>query len=90
MQPLTAIQSEYSLMTRGPETEVLKVLRGAGDRLRSLRPLSRAFLSGFINQNTKYNAVNDNRPTQPRYQPDAIKATWVMVEACRSSATRGA
>ena len=43
-------------------------------------PLSRGFLSGMINERTKYNPANDNRPTLPRYQPDAIKANWVMID----------
>jgi aryl-alcohol dehydrogenase-like predicted oxidoreductase len=81
VQPLTAIQSEYSLMTRGPEVDVLKTCEELGIGFVPYSPLSRAFLTGFINQNTKYNAANDNRPTLPRYQPDAIKANWVMVEA---------
>lgn len=81
VQPLTAIQSEYSLMTRGPETEVLKTCEELGIGFVPYSPLSRAFLTGFINQNTKYDPANDNRPTLPRYQPDAIKANWAMVEA---------
>jgi aryl-alcohol dehydrogenase-like predicted oxidoreductase len=81
VQPLTAIQSEYSLMARGPEVDVLKTCEELGIGFVPYSPLSRAFLTGFINQNTKYNAANDNRPTLPRYQPDAIKANWVMVEA---------
>ena len=81
VQPLTAIQSEYSLMTRGPETEVLKACEELGIGFVPYSPLSRAFLTGYINQNTKYNPANDNRPTLPRYQPDAIKANWLMIEA---------
>ncbi len=42
------------------------------------RPLSRGFLSGMINERTKYNSRNDNRPTLPRYQSEAIKANWAM------------
>ena len=80
VQPLTALQSEYSLMTRQPENDVIKVCEELGIGFVPYSPLSRAFLSGFLNQNTKYNASNDNRPTLPRYQPDAIKANWVMIE----------
>jgi aryl-alcohol dehydrogenase-like predicted oxidoreductase len=80
VQPMTALQSEYSLMTRGPEEEVLKVCEELGIGFVPYSPLSRAFLSGFINQNTKYDPANDNRPTLPRYQADAIKANWVMIE----------
>jgi len=81
VQPVTALQSEYSLMTRQPENDVIKVCEELGIGFVPYSPLSRAFLSGFLNQNTKYDPRNDNRPTLPRYQPDAIKANWVMIEA---------
>jgi aryl-alcohol dehydrogenase-like predicted oxidoreductase len=80
VQPVTALQSEYSLMTREPEKDVIPVCEELGIGFVPYSPLSRAFLSGYINQNTKYNASNDNRPTLPRYQPDAIKANWVMID----------
>ena len=80
VQPLTAIQSEYSLMWRKPEEDVLKVCEELGIGFVPYSPLCRGFLSGFINERTKYNPANDNRPTLPRYQPDAIKANWVMID----------
>jgi aryl-alcohol dehydrogenase-like predicted oxidoreductase len=80
VQPVTALQSEYSLMTRGPEQEVLKVCEELGIGFVPYSPLSRGFLSGMINERTKYNPANDNRPGLPRYQPDAIKANWLMIE----------
>ena len=80
IQPLTALQSEYSLMTRQPENDVIKVCEELGIGFVPYSPLIRGLLSGMINQNTKYNADNDNRPTLPRYQPDAIKANWVMID----------
>jgi len=80
VQPLTAIQSEYSLMWRKPEDGVLKVCGELGIGFVPYSPLCRGFLSGFINERTKYNPANDNRPTLPRYQPDAIKANWVMID----------
>lgn len=81
VQPLTAVQSEYSLMTRDREKDVLPLCEELGIGFVPYSPLSRGFLSGFINERTKYNPNNDNRPTLPRYQPDAIKANWPMVEA---------
>lgn len=81
VQPLTALQSEYSLMTRGPEREVLKVCEELGIGFVPYSPLSRGFLTGMINERTKYNPANDNRPTLPRYQADAIKANWAMIDA---------
>jgi aryl-alcohol dehydrogenase-like predicted oxidoreductase len=80
VQPLTALQSEYSLMTRQPEQDVIKVCEELGIGFVPYSPLSRGFLSGFINEHTKYNPANDNRPSLPRYQPDAIKANWVMID----------
>ena len=78
--PLTALQSEYSLMTRQPEADVIKVCEELGIGFVPYSPLSRGYLSGLINEHTKYNAANDNRPSLPRYQPDAIKANWVMID----------
>ena len=78
--PITALQSEYSLMTREPEQNVIKVCEELGIGFVPYSPLSRGFLSGLINERTKYNPANDNRPTLPRYQPDAVKANWVMID----------
>ena len=80
VQALTAIQSEYSLMWRNPVQEILKVCEELGIGFVPYSPLCRGFLSGFINERTKYNPANDNRPSLPRYQPDAIKANWVMID----------
>ena len=79
VQPLTAIQSEYSLMTRDREKDVIPLCEELGIGFVPYSPLSRAFLTGFINERTKYNTNNDNRPALPRYQEDAIKANWVMI-----------
>ncbi|GAB4498343.1 MAG: aldo/keto reductase [Saprospiraceae bacterium] len=80
VQPLTAIQSEYSLMWRKPEEDVFKVCEELGIGFVPYSPLCRGYLSGFINERTKFIAANDNRATLPRYQPDAIKANWVMID----------
>lgn len=80
VQPVTSLQSEYSLMTREPEKDVIPLCEQLGIGFVPYSPLSRAFLSGYINENTKYNPKNDNRPTLPRYQPDAVKANWIMIE----------
>lgn len=81
VQPVTALQSEYSLMTRGPEQEVLKTCEELGIGFVPYSPLSRGFLSGMINERTKYNPANDNRPTLPRYQAEAIKKNWLVIDA---------
>jgi aryl-alcohol dehydrogenase-like predicted oxidoreductase len=80
VQPVTSLQSEYSLMTREPEKDVIPLCEELGIGFVPYSPLSRAFLTGYINENTKYNPKNDNRPTLPRYQPDAIRANWVMID----------
>lgn len=80
VQPLTAIQSEYSLMWRKPEEEVFKVCEQLGIGFVPYSPLCRGYLSGLINERTKFIAANDNRATLPRYQPDAIKANWAMID----------
>jgi aryl-alcohol dehydrogenase-like predicted oxidoreductase len=80
VQPVTALQSEFSLMTRQPEQDVIKVCEELGIGFVPYSPLSRGFLSGMINERTKYNPANDNRPSLPRYQPEAIKANWIMVQ----------
>ena len=80
VQPVTALQSEYSLLTRQPEKDVIKVCEELGIGFVPYSPLSRGYLSGLINERTKYNPANDNRPTLPRYQPEAIKANWAMID----------
>ena len=80
IQPLTAIQTEYSLMSRDPEKEILPVCQELGIGFVPYSPLCRAYLTGYINERTKYVAGNDNRPTLPRYQPDAVIANWAIID----------
>lgn len=80
IQPLTAIQTELSLMSREPLTEIFPVCEELGIGFVPYSPLCRAYLTGFLNERTKFNPSNDNRPTLPRYTPDAIKANWGIVE----------
>lgn len=80
VQPLTALQTELSLMTRDPLGEIFSVCEELGIGFVSYSPLSRALLTGFINERTKYNPANDNRPGLPRYQEAAIKANWGIIE----------
>lgn len=80
VQPVTALQSEYSILTRGPEKDILATCEELGIGFVPYSPLSRAFLTGYINERTKYNANNDNRASLPRYQPDAIKANWAVID----------
>lgn len=82
--PLTAVQSEYSLMTRGPELDILPLCEELSIGFVPYSPLSRGLLSGYINERTKYDASNDNRPSLPRYQKDAILANWPLIEILKA------
>lgn len=80
VQPLTALQTELSLMTRDPLGEIFTVCEELGIGFVPYSPLSRALLTGFINERTKYKPNNDNRPGLPRYQEASIKANWGIIE----------
>jgi aryl-alcohol dehydrogenase-like predicted oxidoreductase len=80
IQPLTALQSEYSLLTREPESTVLPVCEELGIGFVPYSPLSRGYLTGYINERTKYDPSNDNRPSLPRYQPEAVIANWKFID----------
>jgi len=81
IQPVTAIQSEYSLMTRIVETNgVLNTCEELGIGFVPYSPLSRALLTGYINERTKFNPDNDNRPALPRYQPKNIIENWGLID----------
>lgn len=83
VQPLTALQSEYSLMTRQPENDVIQVCEELGIGFVPYSPISRGLITGYINERTKYNTANDNRPSLPRYQRDAIIANWPLIETLK-------
>ncbi|HMS70305.1 MAG TPA: aldo/keto reductase [Saprospiraceae bacterium] len=84
VQPVTALQSEYSLMTREPELDVIKVCEELGIGFVPYSPLSRGMLTGLLNERTKYNASNDNRATLPRYQPQNVVANWGLIDALKA------
>ncbi len=91
VQPVTAVQSEYSLWTRGPETEVLPVLEELGIGFVPYSPLGRGFLTGKMDENTKFDS-SDFRNNLPRFTPEARKANQALVDllgriADRKSAT---
>jgi diketogulonate reductase-like aldo/keto reductase len=79
VQPLTAIQSEYSLMWRQPEEEVLPTLEELGIGFVPCSPLGRGYLAGALNEQTKFDSRNDNRATLPRFTAEAMKANRVLV-----------
>ncbi|TCD12045.1 aldo/keto reductase [Pedobacter frigidisoli] len=80
IQPLTAIQTEYSLISRDPEKEIFPVCEELGIGFVPYSPLCRAYLTGYINERTKYVNGNDNRGALPRYAPYAVKANWAIID----------
>ena len=87
VQPVTAVQSEYSLWYRGPETELLPTLEELGIGCVPFSPLGAGFLTGKIDQSTKFDST-DFRNAVPRFAPDAMAANMALVDLVRSVATR--
>lgn len=89
--PVTAIQSEYHLMYRTVEENgVLAVCEELGIGFVPYSPLNRGFLGGTINEYTQFDTTNDNRQTLPRFQPEAIRANYRIVEVLNAfGRTRG-
>jgi aryl-alcohol dehydrogenase-like predicted oxidoreductase len=87
VQPVTALQSEYSLWWRKPETEVLPALEELGIGLVPYSPLGKGFLTGKINENTKFGS-SDFRSTLPRFTPEALKANQGVVDLLAKIAQR--
>jgi aryl-alcohol dehydrogenase-like predicted oxidoreductase len=80
VQPVTAIQSEYSLWWRLPEeNDVLATCEELGIGFVPYSPLGKGFLTGKVNENTTF-ADNDIRARTPRFKPEAIEANWVLVD----------
>jgi aryl-alcohol dehydrogenase-like predicted oxidoreductase len=79
VQPLTALQSEYSLWWRKPEAEVLPALEELGIGLVAYSPLGRGYLTGAINENTTF-ASSDFRSTLPRFTPEALKTNQALID----------
>ena len=87
VQPVTAVQSEYSLWTRGPEAEVLPTLEELGIGFVPFSPLGRGFLTGKIDENTAFDS-SDFRNSLPRFTPEARKANQALVELLGDIAER--
>lgn len=83
VQPITTIQSEYHLMWRKPEEDVFPTLEELGIGFVPYSPLSRGYLSGMLNSETKFYAPNDNRSELPRYTPEAMKMNMVIINALK-------
>lgn len=89
--PVTAIQSEYHFMHRTVEGNgVLALCEELGIGFVPYSPLNRGFLGGMINEYTQFDTTNDNRQTLPRFQPEAIRANYRIVEVLNAfGRTRG-
>src|SRR2546421_7803353 len=79
VQPVTALQNEYSLWWREPEEEVLPLLEKLGIGFVPFSPLGRGFLTGKIGENTTF-ADNDFRNKLPRFMPEARKANQALID----------
>ena len=87
VQPVTALQSEYSLFWREPETEIIPTLEELGIGFVPFSPLGKGFLTGKIDENTKFDAT-DFRNVVPRFTPEARKANQVVVDLLNTIAAR--
>jgi aryl-alcohol dehydrogenase-like predicted oxidoreductase len=87
VQPITAVQSEYSLFWRGPETELLPVLEDLGIGFVPFSPLGARFLTGKIDETTTFDPT-DFRNNVPRFSAEARKANMALVEVVKVIAER--
>jgi aryl-alcohol dehydrogenase-like predicted oxidoreductase len=87
VQPLTALQSEYSLWWRRPEQEVIPTLQELGIGLVPYSPLGKGFLTGAIKQDTTFGS-SDFRSTLPRFAPEALKANQALIDLLGSIGKR--
>jgi aryl-alcohol dehydrogenase-like predicted oxidoreductase len=87
VQPISAVQSEYSLFWRGAETELLPTLEELGIGFVPFSPLGAGFLTGKIDENTKFDPT-DFRNLVPRFSPEARKANMALVDLIKTVAER--
>jgi aryl-alcohol dehydrogenase-like predicted oxidoreductase len=87
VQPVTALQSEYSLWWREPEAEIMPTLEELGIGFVPFSPLGKGYLTGKIDENTTFDGT-DFRNTVPRFAPEARKANRVLVELLNNIAQR--
>jgi aryl-alcohol dehydrogenase-like predicted oxidoreductase len=79
VQPVTAVQSEYSMWWRAPEEDVLPTCEELGIGFVPYSPLGKGFLTGKVDENTTFDS-SDIRSRIPRFAPEAIKANWVLID----------
>jgi aryl-alcohol dehydrogenase-like predicted oxidoreductase len=87
VQPVTALQSEYSLWWKRPEEEIIPTLEKLGIGLVPYSPLGKGYLTGTITEDTKFDP-NDNRGTFPRFSPQALKANRGLIDVIQAFAER--
>jgi len=87
VQPLTALQSEYSLWWRRPEQEVIPTLEELGIGLVPYSPLGRGFLTGAIKESTTFDST-DFRSTLPQFTPEALKTNQALIDLLSKIAQR--
>src|SRR5919108_232619 len=87
VQPVAALQSEYSLWWREPEEEIMPVLEELGIGFVPYSPLGKGFLTGKIDENAKFDS-SDFRSTLPRFTPEALKANQALIDLLGSIAQR--
>ena len=87
VQPVTALQSEYSLWWREPEAEIIPAIKELGIGLVPYSPLGKGYLTGKIDENTGFDK-NDFRNTVPRFAPEARKANRALIDLLTSVAQR--
>ncbi|MHB8129505.1 MAG: aldo/keto reductase [Mobilitalea sp.] len=85
VQPLTAVENEYSMMWRSPENELLPILEKRGIGFVPFAPLGKGFLTGTIDKNTTF-GNDDFRSKQPRFQAENLDANQVLVELIKKVA----
>ena len=88
VQPVTAVQSEYSLWTRDPEAEILPTCEELGIGFVPWSPLGQGFLTGKVDPSMAFDTNSDLRATFPRFTPEARKANWAVVNLLRKIAER--
>src|SRR6266581_2520384 len=87
IQPVTALQSEYSLWWKRPEEEIISTLEELGIGLVPFSPLGKGFLTGTITENTQFDQ-EDNRGSFPRFSPEARKASRGLVDLVAAFASK--
>ncbi len=87
VQPVTALQSEYSLWWKRPEEEIIPTLEELGIGFVPFSPLGKGFLTGSITENTQFDP-EDNRGSFPRFSPEALKANRVLVDLIAAFAAK--